>query len=425
MEATLAADQQQYERADTLLETAFRRVAGGQVAVPNTLQRALFPRLLSRDSGLLVPTAPGAGRLEAVFVPSLTRWPLSEMPPRLFIVAPDRAVLDDYEYRLIPYVRSLAASDGVPRTVYMTNDPMSPACRNYMPDGRTEPQECAHPLDSEIDLFVLRMSEFRALFFSDGIVKGLPEATMPQEMDDASPRSDMLYFDDAPEYSPEQFGSFLRLIEFLFAEDLDIVVGSTTLPRAAIEQLSFLETLYVPEANDEPIRTIQSIDRKRWTPPAIAAAIEDAQSAVLIAETDDEANGLASSIYEATGAPPTLYLASMPADDRLSVYGGLRTAEREGRRYVCIADPAVAEAVDLSADLVVTGVCSPESLVRRAGRCNRRREFASGRILVITEEAEKSAKRLSKYESAYTSMIRDLSEPVPFSGAAWIAFIGA
>jgi len=335
------------DRADRLLETAFERATGGRINSPNTLQRALFPRLLSHDTGLLVPTAAGAGRLEAIFVPAMTWSEFDDNRPRLFIVVPDWALMDDYEFRLIPYLQSLSAFDSFPRTAYFGDRLKQSTCRRFFPDGSIESLSCVQPLDCNVDLCVLRFSEFRSLFFSDGSARQECACHDSNANNRGTARADLTYFDDTVDYSPEQLSVFLQLVKFLYARGSDVIVGSAALSEVVIEHLSFLETLYVPDANEEPARTIQAVNRATWTAEAVGELLAQSEQTIFVADSPRGAQDFDDLI--APHCSPTHYYSSMPARARNEVYSNLRHCETTGAEYLCIADARALESADLSA----------------------------------------------------------------------------
>ncbi len=415
------------EREDTVLNEAFAQATAGAITRPNILQRALFPRLLSQDTGILVPTASNAGRLEAVFVPSLTNWPDAGSKQRLFVIGPDRGVLDDYAHRLIPYIQALAAADGQGRTVYFAEDGSPATCDRYQPDGTVAAQVGEHPLYGDVDLVVTCFSEFRALFFGSGGVNGIAQPVVDDAEEFAIHRRDLFYFDEAHGYSREEFVAFLRLIEFLFAEDLDVVIGSSTLPASALEELSFLDVLYLPDANEEPLRSIRYVTEAEggWLSLRVSNQLRAAKRAILVGNDAGEVAHIADILGGAFDREPIIYLSGMRADDRRAVYSVLKCAEASGDGYILIADAAATECADLSADLLVTGVCAPEGLLRRSGRCNRRNDFSEGTMLVVESLAYVPTRRMpADVQRAYIETLSNLTLPTPFKAAAWIPFVG-
>jgi CRISPR-associated endonuclease/helicase Cas3 len=346
---------------------------------------------------------------------------------RLFVIGPDNGTLDDYAFRLIPYIKSLCATDGISRTVYFGENGAPATCVRYMPDGSVVDGVCEHPLDGGVDLVVTCFSEFRSLFFGAGGVHGLP-ASVDTGIDDplAPERRDLFYFDDAHSYQPDEFTSFLRLVEFLFAEDLDVVIGTTSWNPTIQAQLAFLEVLSLPEANNDPHCTIEYCGNTQggWEDIRVIDVVRVADRPVFVAENDEGIPALQAIIRKHLGVEPAVYTSSLPASERLKIYEGLKASERSSDGYILIADAAAFETADLSSDVVVTGLCPPEGLVRRAGRCNRHGCFAKARLIVVDSGWPDVVRTMPvDLRSEYNATLTGLTAPSPFSLAEWQRFV--
>ena len=416
------------ERRDLLLEEAFLQATDGTLVVPNTLQRALFPRLSTQDTGLLIQTGPGAGRLEAVFVPVMSSITEENPPHRLYIIAPDSSLLDDYLYRLVPYVRSLSAARNLPITILV--DLPEPFCRRYLSDGTFEDGFRKHPLDAEVDIVVAHFSAFLSLFFGAGGVHALPgELERDDEVDWElqAHRRDLFYFDEAQSYDRDKFTGFVRLVEFLYAEDLDIVVGSTTLPESCLEELSFLENLSVAGAMYEPPRSLLShaadrADEMDVIVDLVKQRYFESSRVGVVRETAEEVrkcHEVLSTLY------PQLvicYHSGQSRTERMKTYALIRELEKEGEGYLLVCDGVALEGADIDVNLLITSVCSPESLILRAGRCNRRGDLTSGEIVVVgncyTGRCLPDVRREAYLVALSTFAVRGV-----FSAELWKAFI--
>lgn len=426
------------ERTDQPLDEAFRLATGGAISNPNVLQHALFPRLLTQDTGLLVPTGTGAGRLEAIFVPLMvsredsSRYGLPRQ--RLFIIAADYNPLDDYYLRLGSYLRALAADTGDPRTLFIATEADRAVCERYMPGGEVVEDACDHPLDPGVDLAVAPFSHFRSLFFGAGGIHALPQSLLPSADVDADMRPrDLFYFDEAFGYGPDETGAFLRLVEFLFTQDMDLVVGESTLPRDRQEDLGFLELLVVLEALSEPARTIQTIaageDDVESKMAEIAGRAAGGKARVVVCAQDAAQSAR---LYQrlALGAHQNVYKAvfrydtGMERADRVDAYSRLRKLDEEAAGYLAVGDWPAVEGSDLSADLLVTGVCSPESLIRRAGRVNRRDLQAGASIVVVGDRYPAGERALPDgVKDTYEEALATASTPRIFQSREWKPFI--
>jgi len=416
------------ERRDFLLEDAFLQATDSAIVVPNTLQKALFPRLSTQDTGLLVLTGPGAGRLEAVFVPVVAGSPFDRQLHRLYIVAPDNSLLDDYIYRLVPSIRSLSADRQIPVTLFV--DSPEPFCRQYLSDGSYVDDRWNHPLDANVDIAVTHFSSFRSLFFGAGGVHALPGMLERPDNDGQKfdiYRRDLFYFDEAQGYSRDEFVGFVKLIEFLYAEDLDIVVGSTTLPESGKEDLSFLEVLSLPDALYQPPRSLRFINSHPSS--GLETVIDlvrkqyfESSRAGIVQETASEAVSCYQLLTQLYPQSVICYHSEQPATDRLRNYARIRELEKEGEGYLLICDGKALECGDIDVNLLITPLCAPESFIRRAGRCNRRGDLASGEIVVVGSQYHGRTIPEARLE-AYRSAMESFETPGDYDVEQWKSFI--
>lgn len=398
---------------------AFGRASGWQADLYGLLSEP------EQDAGSLLLTPTGAGKTEAIVVPALGTH-RGGAPRRLFLIGPDNSPLDDYLYRLVPYLKASVQGDETPRTLCVDvsdDDTKANLCRRFFPDGTEDPTVETNPLEADVDLVLTTFSHFRALFFGSGGINALPSSLFAPG--GAPIRRDLFFFDEAHGYAPDAFAQFHRLVEFLFAEDTDVVVGSTTMPAAFQEELSFLETVRVPPASMGR-RTLTYISSP--TPLAeIEAQIRRAyyqNARVLgVCETDADAESLHSRLRGSYPHNVYLYHASQEPEARRRIYAQLRELEKEGEGYLLLTTGAALETSDLDATVLLSTVCSPESLIRRAGRCNRRGDLPDAQVLLVGDTLDPHARALPLAQAdAYLSALR-AQDNAPFDADMWKTFI--
>ena len=81
--------------------------------------------------------------------------------------------------------------------------------------------------------------------------------------------------------------------------------------------------------------------------------------------------------------------------DRLACYATIKRRESSGEGYLLIAEGSALEQSDLNASAVITGLCAPELLLRRAGHCNRRYEDQPGTVIVVGDRSNYAGRVLS------------------------------
>ncbi|MGO8670666.1 MAG: hypothetical protein ACLQVD_04785 [Capsulimonadaceae bacterium] len=384
---------------------AYRLASDGSITEPHPFQVDLYERLANgaTDAGLLVMSPTGAGRTEGIIIPSLGLQ-RGGAPRRVLIVVRDGCPLDDYVVRLHRYLKAWAAADEVARTVYVDEGHDAKAIR-YTADGLVEYEIATSPLEADVDVVLTSFERFLDLFFGSGGVHGLPSAL---KFDDTQRiRRDLFFFDEAQPYAMDRFAQFLRLVEFLFARDADIIVGSSTLPEGFAEELSFLEKITVQSppvaVNVEWIAT----DRVTEAMAREAADRHSPNGRIVVAARDEAQAG------EIVGCLPvrlrgavTYYGADISSSERRQILGRLRAAESSS---LVVTTGAVLQGADLDFETVITGLCLPEHWILRAGRCNRHGRLNAGQLVVVgnslaAEERTLNASQLGDYVAALTSI---------------------
>jgi CRISPR-associated endonuclease/helicase Cas3 len=371
---------------DAALTNAFERATRGGVSRPNLLQAALFPRLVTRDTGLLVRTDPGDGLLEAVFVPTL----LERAPGRrhrLFIIARNDAPLDDYLYRLVPYLRLVAATDETSRTLYVDGDNIAPGVsRKYTPDGLFVDQVGGHPLDRKVDLAISSLSEFRNDFFGAGGVHALPEALTLADEEDMVPR-DLFFFDDVIGYDQQEYAEFIRLVDYLYARDLDVLVGGPSIGNGVVEALSFLELIQIDVRSAPKQRTLNVVDVDQHSvldtiKDKVVEGVAAGRAVVAAVSSPERAEALEQKLRDSVNVET--YLSNSPTHERYARYVRLKALNADHAEGVAIVgDGNAIEAADFDCEMLVTDSCPPEALLRRIGRCNRLGQYGAAVVFLV------------------------------------------
>ncbi len=404
---------------------AYRLTTDGAITTPTRWQADLYALLSQpeRDAADLLLTPTGAGKTEAVVIPALGLH-RGGAPRRLFHIGPEGATLDDALYRLVPYLRAWVMADETPRTLCVDaaeDDSDGSQCRRFFPDGTEDPHVVTNPLEADVDVILTTLPRFRSLFFGAGGVHALPSA-LPAP--DAPLRRDLFFFDEAHGYQPEAFARFHRLVEFLYAEDSDVIVASTTMPPAFQEELSFLEPILTPaDARRAPCLLSHVVASDPLT--AIEVQIRRAyyQNSRVIAALDSPADAEALCARLVPSYPHSVYAyhPAQPAAERRRAYAQLRELEKEGEGYLVITTGDALETTDLDATVLLSMPCPPENLIRRAGRCNRRDDLDAGRLIVVGDTVAPTY-RLFPLSPDYLDALRGQTD-APFDADVWKSFI--
>lgn len=407
---------------------AYRLTTDGTLPQATEWQAVLYDRLSApgSDVGYLLATPTGAGKTEAVVIPALGMH-RGGAPRRLFLVGPDDSPLDDYLYRLTPYLRAMVSGDDTPRTLCLDREAEEEEgnlCRRFFPDGSEDPSIETNPLEADVDLVLTTFSSFRSLFFGGGGIHAL-SSSFTQE-DDSPIRRDLFFFDEAHGYGREDFSRFHRLVEFLFAEDTDIVVASSTLPAAFAEELSFLEAITAPPSSQAPktLHYIPADDPLGAMEVEIRRAYFQNSCVFGVCESASDAEILHQRLAASYPHSVFLYHAQQASEGRRRTYAQLRELEKKGAGYLLLTTGGAMETADLDATVLLTTLCPPENLIRRAGRCNRRGELTQGAQVTVVGSAFSPASRpLSPEQQAdYLAALQNYSGQ-EFDAEDWKAFI--
>ena len=405
-----------------IADAAYRLATDGSITQARPWQAKLYDTLShgQDETGMLLLTTTGTGKTEAVVVPALGLQ-RGGAPRRVFLIGPDGATLDDPLYRLAPYLRNMTAGDDTARTlcVEMAGEDGT-LCRRFLPNGLEDPSVETNPLEADVDLVLSTFSRFRSLFFGSGGVHALPSRVVDTEAWPA--RRDLFVFDEAHGYDPHSFSQFHRLVEFLYAEDADVLVLSTTMPGAYAEELSFLDTetwdapappvslSFLP--GDDPLLTLEREARRRYY-----------QNGRVFGVTESTADAETLHARLAPSYPHSVYLyhEGQPADARRRTYSQLRELEKEGEGYLLLTTGAATESADLDATVMLTMLCPPENLIRRAGRVNRRGDLPAAELVVVGGRFAPDARPLPS-AADYVDALRGVNGAA-FDVARWKVFI--
>ena len=81
------------------------------------------------------------------------------------------------------------------------------------------------------------------------------------------------------------------------------------------------------------------------------------------------------------------------------------------------------ETSDLDATVLISTLCPPENLIRRAGRCNRRGDLPDAKIVLVGAQIEHASRTLNLTQSsAYLANLR-AAQDILFIPEEWRRFI--
>ena len=414
----------------------YQRVGGFS---PNSLQEEVW-RYWKADKddseeksvGLIVKAPTGTGKTEACIYPALAQ------NKRVVLVLPAKALVDDHKERFKGVLHRLSEADEKLRHLLVdTGD----STELYAYDGETkdpEPRTDNRHL-YRADVILTTLDKFIYRFFGYG--GGRKSYTYPLRI---SNRSRMAFvFDEAHSYEGTSFTNFQRLANTLYDNGHNITLMTATLPEAYQKALQdpedfgfegrwdvvdFLEaeeqnTLtrgehygeyygerhlsYLPDegkawdagleadaydARREAFdthkegriaRITEQVEQHWMGRERLIVTLDRVVDAAEVYKYFRDKAGLPTLLTDSQNPQLFLYHGRLDRQWRSEVYRALKARDDAKEPYLLISTSAIEIGVDLDAQILVTELCNPDSLVQRMGRCNRKGKIQDAQVIVV------------------------------------------
>ena len=355
---------------------------------PNPMQEELFTHIANKDlnPALLLKAPTGSGKTEAVLIPSL------EAGRRLFLIFPSRSLVDDQISRCEEYLQRASKPDS---SYALVVDRGSEASRTVFENGKKLETGRRHLYDG--DVILTTFDKFLYRFFGFG--EPNKSYIFPFRIHH-SKKQNLFCFDEAHAYDQVAFVNFERLIKALYKANLDMVVMTATMPKTYQAKLDFLDPVDYTTGTEQqeleqcqdrpyPDKTIKYIAaQKNEVKNEICAYITDHYESdkriIVTIETVKDIISVYKRMKEQNGGKNIfLYHGRLTNDQRKKVYRKLKTRESNDEGYLLFTTSAIEVGCDLDAHLLITELCNPDSLIQRAGRCNRKGKIENAEIVVV------------------------------------------
>ena len=385
---------------------------------PNPMQEELFDYIVPKEQNpaLLLKAPTGSGKTEAVLIPSL------ESCRRLFLIFPSRSLVDDQIRRCEEYLQQ--ASEKTGKSYALVIDTGAESVRTVFQDGKVLEKGKRHLYDG--DVILTTFDKFLYRFFGFG--EPNKSYIFPFRIHH-SQRQNLFCFDEAHAYDQVAFVNFQRLIKALYKANLDMVVMTATMPDTYQNELSFLDTVdYITGENHLKLETWQKEKQNRQHPNKaikhIAAKPKDVRNeicayiskhyepdkrTIVTIETIEDLIPVYQYMREHNRGENTfLYHGRLTNPQRKKIYGKLKACESNNEGYLLFTTSAIEVGCDLDAHLLITELCNPDSLIQRAGRCNRRGKIPDAKIVVVGDKVRPFLSMLSEDTAeTYLEILKD------------------
>lgn len=386
---------------------------------PNPMQEKLFTCIANKDlnPALLLKAPTGSGKTEAVLIPSL------ESGRRLFLIFPSRSLVDDQIRRCEEYLER--ASKKINKSYALVVDTGAESQRTVFTKGEREEHGRRHLYDG--DVILTTFDKFLYRFFGFG--EPNKSYIFPFRIHHSGERENLFCFDEVHAYDQVAFVNFEQLIKALYKEDLDVVVMTATMPDTYQKSLDFLDKVdYTTVVNQQRLEEVQSrpfpnkVIRHIAAKPKkvrdeicayISQQCKSDKRTIVTIETIEDIVPVYQYMKERNGGENIfLYHGRLSNPQRKKVYSKLKDLEdKKDEGYLLFTTSAIEVGCDLDANLLITELCNPDSLIQRAGRCNRRGNTPDAEIVVVGNKIRPFLSILSEdNEAAYLQILKDQSQ---------------
>ena len=396
---------------------AYQRFAGFS---PNPMQAELFDCIAPKEQNpaLLLKAPTGSGKTEAVLI-----FPSLNTERRLFLIFPSRSLVDDQMDRCEKYLQ--CASEKTGRSYALVIDTGAEAVRTVFKDGEALEKGRRHLYDG--DVILTTFDKFLYRFFGFGEPK--KSYIFPFRIHH-SQRRNLFCFDEAHAYDQVAFVNFERLVKALYKANLDMVVMTATMPNTYQKELNFLDTVdYITGENQLELERWQETEQNRQYPSKaiehiaakpkevrneicayVSQQYESDKRTIVTIETIEDLIPVYQYMKERSrGENIFLYHGRLSNPQRKKIYRKLKERENKDEGYLLFTTSAIEVGCDLDAHLLITELCNPDSLIQRAGRCNRKGQTPNAKIVIVGNKipaflsilsVEKTEKYLEKLQQS-------------------------
>lgn len=428
---------------------------------PNQMQRRVWEEFVKecpnqQSPAFLLQAATGAGKTEAIVFPALA------FQRRLILVLPTRSLVDDLTVldfedgtksgRLHRYLERYSAcfdqrehtlivdtGTSMERTVYREGR------RTFPLQDRRAGKDRSHLYRG--DIIVTTLDKFIYRFF--GFAWGRKSYVYPLRIN----RPDTLVcFDEAHAYDATAFTNFSHLVTTLYEKNVGVVAMTATLSESFRRHFEFLrvqntdgqlewvdfttngasanqafikQLVHIPDmtsesenesqedreaALSERMERLVSLATERWQkrPRRLIVAAESVRGAVQV-YCQLKVAGLVDLFPQEN---LFLYHGRLDGKQRALVYQRLKNLDgRDRSSYILVTTSAIEVGCDLDAEALLTEICLPDSLVQRAGRCNRRGKFdRTAEVIVVGSRIPKFVRTLpEEQEQKFLALLQERS----------------
>lgn len=418
------------------MEEIYQQLAG---FAPNPMQAEVFRAISDEDDpALLVKGPTGTGKTESVLFPALAKG------YRLFLPLPARSLLEDQKDRIEKYLLKFSTlPENQNREVSLVVDTGSQMYRWVYQNGEDITKDLKINLRRHLykgDVILTTLDKFLYRYFSFGDQQ--KSFVFPLRINRSKT---LICFDEAHSYDDISFTNFQSLVRSLYEAGRSLVLMTATMPKALLNSFDYLgepidyiddpsrvqklkdyqdETLKREHLNQRSFQWIENVSRDDEHPEdfqsRVAQLIKEEWEAqpnrriLAVVQTVKDAAAIYSQLKLQVEAGSTerrlfLYHGRLADQERPKVYGEIQTRDKDSQPYILITTSAIEVGCDLNSEMLISQICSPENLIQRAGRCNRKGDVPNAKVIVVGDRIPEFTNSLDEAGwETYQSTLRKL-----------------
>lgn len=391
------------------------KALGGEQFIPNPMQQEMFEAIVKNDPALILKSPTGSGKLEAVLFPALAQG------YRLILPLPARSLLEDQKERIKNYLIKLSKLQPS-REISLVVDTGAQMYRWVYLDGKDITSTLninsrRHLYKGDVILTTIDKFLYRYFAFGDKQKSFIFPLRINQE-------KTLICFDEAHTYDEISFTNFHSLVKALYEAGRSLILMTATMPPEYLsdrfDYLELIDYVDIPDKadklkefqaqtpnqdylNQRSFEWISEVKRDKENPNhfqneftniifqewqakencKIICVVETVIDAAAIYEQiikkiDLNIKHKAENIF--------LYHGRIAEQVRTALYKRLQKRDADNQPYILITTSAIEVGCDLNCEILISQVCPPENLIQRVGRCNRKGNFPTAKVVLVSDK---------------------------------------
>jgi CRISPR-associated endonuclease/helicase Cas3 len=419
------------------IQSIYQDLAGFE---PNPMQIEMYKAIAEIEHPSVMLKGPtGAGKTESVLFPALAKG------YRLILPLPAKSLLEDQKQRIEKYlIKFSVLPENKNREVSLVVDTGSQMKRWVYKNGEDISKNLTINLRRHLykgDVILTTLDKFLYRYFSFGDKQ--KSFIFPLRINQAKT---LICFDEAHSYDEIAFTNFRSLVQSLYEAGRSIVLMTATMPPEQAAHFDYLETIdYI--ADEQNVVELLKFQQKHlkqkylgqrsliWLDRLVRDSefpetfqdelvkiilkewfAKSNRRILVVVETVKDAAVIYQKIKESlkiTKHPshPFLFLyhGRIASQARAPLYQLIQQCDEQKKPYILVTTSAIEVGCDLNAEILISQICPPESLIQRAGRCNRRGDVEDAKVIVVGDMIPEFANTLNsegwqKYQEALRSL---------------------